>query len=141
MPERPLNRRVRAWALWSLPPPARAYLLALDAAAAVLLVAAAASEPVTERYWIRAGVLVALAIAYVEVAGRVQRLTSYLGTGGIGSNHRSVWTAAALVLLPPGWAAAVMAVIYAHALVWAWPDRAARPHRLVSRPPPRCWAH
>lgn len=88
MPERPLNRRVRAWALWSLPPPARAYLLALDAAAAVLLVAAAASEPVTERYWIRAGVLVALAIAYVEVAGRVQRLTSYLGTGGIGSNHR-----------------------------------------------------
>jgi len=63
---------VRRWALWSVPGPARSFLLLVDAAAGALMITLMLSQSVSPTDLIRVGVLAFLAIGYAECA-RIDR--------------------------------------------------------------------
>ena len=111
--------RINRWALWSLPRPARAFLLVTELFAVGLTSALIAAERPSATLLGYFAVLLALSVGYAEVGKRFERLRRYLGAGRPAPrpNPLSVWSFAALLLLPAGWAAAFIAVQYAHAIV------------------------
>jgi len=119
--------RVRRLELWSTPPRARAFMLTIEVAVAALVVLTLLHTHPDAGAASHAGLLVVLSTLYAETANRVDLLRRYLHLGGRGqvwSNPTSVWTFAAALLLPAGYAAAVAVVIYAH-IFWR-----SRRHRL-----------
>lgn len=123
--------RVRRWELWSIPPRAWTFILAVQVLVGALVVLVLVRTHVDAVDATRAGLLVVLSTLYAETANRVDLLRRYLHLGGRGhgqgqvwSNPTSVWTFAAALLLPAGYAAAVAVVIYAH-IFWR-----SRRHRL-----------
>ena len=114
-----------------LVPPARAYLLVIDALAAVLTVVAVTAGPVAPRTAAQAAALLALSIGYSELAARTERLRQYLGGDRISAAPLSVWAFAAVLTVPPGWAAAVVVAQYVHAVGRARRDRSGHLHRVV----------
>ncbi|MGZ4543636.1 MAG: GGDEF domain-containing protein [Mycobacteriaceae bacterium] len=76
-------------------------------------------------------VLAVLAIGYAESAARVVRLRCYLGNGKASSNQSSVWTFAAVLCVPAGWAAVLAIVVYLHVLVQRRRDKSGQPYRVV----------
>jgi len=75
-----------------------------------------------------------LSTTYAETANRVDLLRRYLHLGGGGqvwSNPTSVWTFAAALLLPYGYAAAVVVAIYGHILLRSRRHRLARSYQIV----------
>ncbi len=128
-PRRALS--VRRWALWSVPPPARSFLLLVDAAAAALTIMLLLTQSVSHTDLIRVGMLALLAIGYAEGA-RIDRLKRYvLGSDKVYSNQLSVWTFAAVLSVPAGAAALLVALIYTHVLVQRVRDKSGLPYRTV----------
>ncbi len=128
-PRRALS--VRRWALWSVPAPARSFLLLVDAAAAALTIMLLLTQSVSHTDLIRVGVLAFLAIGYAEGA-RIDRLKRYvLGSDKVYSNQLSVWTFAAVLSVPAGAAAFLVALIYTHVLVQRVRDKSGLPYRTV----------
>ncbi len=122
---------VRRWSLWSVPGPARSFLLLVDAAAGVLMITLMLSQSVSRTDLIRVGVLAFLAIGYAECA-RIDRLKRYvLGSDKVYSNQLSVWTFAAVLSVPAGAAAFLVALIYTHVLVQRVRDKSGLPYRTV----------
>lgn len=122
---------VRQWALWSIPASARSFMLLVEAAAAALTIVLLLAESVSRTELIRVAVLAVLAIGYAESAARVVRLKCYLGSGKAFSNQSSVWTFAAVLCVPAGWAAVLAIVIYIHVLVQRHRDKSGQPYRVV----------
>ncbi len=128
----PGSLSVRRWALWSIPVPARTFLLLVEATAAALTIVLLLTQSVSHTDLIRVVVLAAMAIGYAECATRIERFKRYLlGGGRVFSNQVSVWVFAAVLTVPVGWAAVLVAVIYAHALVQRYRDKVGLPHRVV----------
>lgn len=128
-----LLRSPHRWAVWALPSPARAWLLGTELAAAAGTTSLILLQPLTGPAAARAAVLAILALGYAEATRRIERVRIYLAAGG--STPRaaplSVWSFAAVVVLPAGWAAAVLAMLYAQEFLHARLDRTGRPHRLL----------
>lgn len=124
---------VHRWTLWSIPRPARAFLLSAELTAAALTVGLLTREPPTARLLLRAGILLALTIGYAELAKRSERIKRYLGAGNQSPrpNPMSVWSFAALLVLPAGWAAGFIVVQYGHALFQRRRDRSGNPYRVT----------
>ncbi len=122
---------VRRWSLWSIPGPARCFMLLVEAVAVALTVFLLWTQSVSHTDLIRVAVLVVLAIGYAESATRIDRLKRYLGSGKAFSNQTSVWTFAAVLILPTGWAAVLVALLYAHALLQRRRDKSGHPYRVV----------
>jgi len=122
---------VRRWSLWSIPGPARCFMLLVEAVAVALTVFLLWTQSVSHTDLIRVAVLVVLAIGYAESATRIDRLKRYLGSGKAFSNQTSVWTFAAVLILPTGWAALLAALLYAHALLQRRRDKSGHPYRVV----------
>lgn len=130
----PAAHRARRWALCSIPPLARAFILALEALAVCLLVLGLARTHLDAVATIRAGLLVVLSTVFSEATNRVELLRRYLHLGGrdrVWSNPTSVWTFAAALLVPLGYAAVVVAVIYAHLLMRSRRHRLAYPYKII----------
>jgi len=124
----------RRWALWSVPVPARSFLLITEITAAALTIMLLVTQAVSEAELIRVAVLAVLAIGYAECAARIERLKRYLSNGKdakVFSNQVSVWLFAAVLSVPAGWAAALGALIYAHALVQRSREKSSLPYRAV----------
>lgn len=122
---------IRRWGLWSIPVPARVFLLLVEACAIVVTAALLLTEqasPTTLRRFI---VLAALTIAYGELAARSERMKRYLGSDKLFANPMSVWSFAAVLTVPAGWAAGLVAVQYGHAMMQRRRDRSGHPYRVV----------
>ncbi|MGI8760458.1 MAG: diguanylate cyclase [Jatrophihabitantaceae bacterium] len=122
---------IRRWAVWAIPVPARMFLLLVELGAAAATVTLLATEQLTHTTLIRFAVLSALSIGYAEFAARSERLTRYLGSDRVFANPMSVWSFAALLTLPAGWAAALIALQYGHAMLQRRRDRSGRPYRVA----------
>ena len=79
----------------------------------------------------RVGVLAGLAVGYAEAVRRVERLKAYLAAGGVYADQMSIWTFAGVFVAPAGWAGALAAVLYAHALLQQRSSIDKPPHRTV----------
>ncbi len=122
---------VRRWALWSIPAPARLFMLLCEVAAAGITITVLLARPVSLTDLLRVAVLAALAIGYAEGTARIERLRRYLCSGKTFSNQVSVWICAGVLTVPAGWAAALVALIYAHLLVQRCRDKSNHPYRMV----------
>lgn len=123
---------LRRWALWSIPTPARSFLLLAETVATVLTSFLVLTQPVSHTDLIRVAVLAGLAIGYAECAARIERFKRYLGGGSkVFSNQLSVWTFAAVLTVPAGWAAVLVAVVYAHVLLQRHREKSGLPYRVV----------
>jgi diguanylate cyclase (GGDEF)-like protein len=123
---------IRRWTLWTIPVPARAVLLAAEAVAAAATVWLLAHERPTVGVASRCAVLLAVTIGYAELAKRFERIKRYLGAGrpAPGPNPLSVWSFAAVLTLPAGWAAGFIAAQYGHALLQRRRDCSGDPYRV-----------
>ncbi len=123
---------VRGWALWSIPASARSFLLVVEALAAGLSSMLLVTQPVAPGDLVRVGVLAGLAIGSAECAARIERLKRYLGGGRkVFADQLGVWTFAAALTVPAGWAAVLVTVIYAHVLVQRHREKSGDPYRVV----------
>jgi diguanylate cyclase (GGDEF)-like protein len=77
-------------------------------------------------------ILVVMAIAQAEMSRKIERVRRWMG-GQTHINVTSVWMLAGVVLLSPGWAVLLAAVLYAHLWVRVWRHVSTRPaHRVVA---------
>src|SRR6185437_11655967 len=82
---------------------------------------------------LRLGILLALSVGYAEICVGSERIRHYLGAGqqSIWPDVMGVWSFAAVIALPVGYAAAFAAAQYAHVLLRRHRDRSAAPFRAV----------
>jgi diguanylate cyclase (GGDEF)-like protein len=123
--------RFRSWGLWAEPPVALAAILLIEAIAACGMCLALSSESIASETIGRFALICGMAIAFEEIIHTSERVRRFfLGSGTlIGSD--SVWTIAALVALPAGWAVLAVATMYTHTLIRVWRDGSTHPHRLI----------
>jgi len=119
------------WALWTVPRPAVAFLLGVELTAAAVTLMLVLTGPTTPTDLARAALIAVLAIGYAESAARVERLKRYLRGTTVFANQVSVWAFAAVLTVPAGWAAVVVALIYAHVLVQRHREQSGPPYRVV----------
>lgn len=119
------------WALWSSPRSACTFLLIAEATALVLTATLLTREPPTASILLRFSLLLCLGITYGEGAARSVRLQRYLGTDRVFANPMSVWSFAAVLTVPAGWAAAFVAAQYSHALWQRRRDASGKPYRVL----------
>jgi diguanylate cyclase (GGDEF)-like protein len=104
---------------------------------AVLSVAAIAMMhgPHTATSTLRLVLLAALALGYALAVDHISLLRRYLQLGdrhsSVWSNQTSIWTFAGALVLPLGYASALVLVIYAHILLRGWQNKSIRTYRVV----------
>ena len=115
-------RRVRDWSLWAQPMSVVLLILTVTATAAIAGGASIAGESTTASSAGRMVLLLVLSIGFQEVSRRIERLRTRLSTK-VFTDLGSVWTFAAVVLLPPGHAVVLILLMRVH--LWARQRRAA----------------
>lgn len=123
----------RHWQLRTVPKPGRYFLLGVDLVTLVITCALVMTERMLAVDWLRLAVLAAIALGYGEAGARIERLKRYLSPGGarVVSNQVSVWAFAAVLTVPAGWAAVLIAVLYLQNLVRRSRDKTGVPYRVV----------
>lgn len=124
------SRSVRDWPVWTLPPRVLAFVLAVDVLAVVAGLAAALTRAPDLRDLSTVAILALGAMAHLEAARHIERIRNQ-GRSDDGVPYidaKSMWSFAALVLVPPGLALAL--VVFT--LVW-WRVRVSQ------RPPLYRW--
>jgi len=123
----------RCWQLRTVPNAAKAFLLLVEIAAIAVTIGLLLTQRVTAAEWVRLGVVTFLALGYAEAGARIERLKRYLSPGGdrVASNQVSVWAFAAVLTVPAGWAAVLIALLYAQYLIRRWRDKSGVPYRVV----------
>ncbi len=110
---------------------ARVFLVGLEVAAGVWTAWLLTGERVTGGTLVRFAALLAMSIGYAEIGSRSQRITRYLSSGKVFSNPMSVWSFAAVLVLPAGWAALFVAAQYTHSAVQRRRERSGNLYRVV----------
>jgi hypothetical protein len=126
--------RLRRLELWSVHASARAYILTVEVLVGALVVLTLVRTHVDAVHATRAGLLIGLSTLYAESAHRVDLLRRYLHLGRrarVWSNPTSVWTFAAALVLPTGYAAFVVVMIYAHIFLRSRRHRLGRSYQIV----------
>jgi diguanylate cyclase (GGDEF)-like protein len=104
--------RVRGWELWSLPSRLPLYLLGVESVALVLTVRALFFQLPSVSGLIRCGIFLGLFLLFQRPSARIERLRIKLS-----ESHKidmtSVWTFAAVVAVPGGYAALLSVIIAA----------------------------
>ncbi|MFK4084714.1 diguanylate cyclase [Kribbella sp. NPDC020789] len=114
------------WALWSAPSVVLGYVLIVDALALAVVGASFIGLDIRSDDWIRLAALVAGSALHVEAGREIERLREVAAEGSAYVNLKSMWIFAAVLILPPPLAVAVIAVSYIHS--WARLRRSP-PHR------------
>ena len=123
---------IRGWALWSIPRSARCFLLLAETVAAALTITLLLTQSATHTDLIRVAILSVLAIGYAECAGRIERLKRYLGGGRkVFADQLGVWTFAAALTIPAGWAALLVLALYAQVLIQRHREQSGPWYRVV----------
>ncbi len=123
----------RHWRLRTVPQMARFFLLLVEFIAVVVTSVLVVTEPMSTAEWLRFAVLATVAFGYSEAGARIERLKRYLSPGGdrVVANQVSVWAFAAVLTVPAGWAALLIAALYVQSLVQRCRDRTGVPYRVV----------
>lgn len=122
---------LRTWPLWSIPHPALAFLLGSEVVAVIATVVLLANGDASQTTLVRVGALAALSIGYSEVAARSTRMQRYLGVDKVASNPMSVWSFAAVLTVPAGWAATFILIQHGHGILQRRRDRVGQPYRVI----------
>ncbi len=124
---------VRSWQLRTVPIAAKIFFLLVELVAVVVAAWLLLDQPIRPAEWVRLGVLAVLALGYAEAGARIERLKRYLSPGGdrVAANQVSVWAFAAVLVVPSGWAAVLIALLYGQYLVRRCRDRTGVPYRVV----------
>ena len=122
---------MRGWALWQVVRSGVLFLIGLEALAVALVAIAVSIETPDHDVLVRSALLLVLGVGYGELADRIERLRRFLNADQVWSDRESVWTFAAALTLPAGYAGVVVIVLYGSALVRAGRHRALRPYRHV----------
>ncbi|WP_405060152.1 GGDEF domain-containing protein [Kribbella sp. NBC_01505] len=116
------------WALWSAPAVIIGYVLTVDAFAFTVTGVSFLDLDITTGDWIRFGALVAGAAAHIEAGREIERLRWTAAEGATYVNLKSMWTFAAVLVLPLPLAVAVIAFSSLHSWLRL---RRSMPHRVV----------
>ena len=121
------------WRPRTVPTGARTFLLLVEFAAVATPISLLLVERLTRDQWLRLAVLAAVALGYAEGGARIVRFKRYLSPGGqnVESNQVSVWAFAAVLTVPAGWGAALIALLYGQHLVRRTRDGTGVPYRVV----------
>jgi diguanylate cyclase (GGDEF)-like protein len=115
------------WALFHEAPIFIAYALLVEATVLIIVTTTAFVVPIYARDWIMLGVLAGVGVLQAEIGYSIERMRR-LVTRTPHINLTSVWTGAAILLLPPTLIAALVAVLYVHLALRSW-------HGLRNTPP------
>jgi diguanylate cyclase (GGDEF)-like protein len=119
------RRWCAGWALWRLPVHLRRYVLLVVCAAAAVTTATAFLVPVTGSDGLRFAVLAACAAVHIELTRQIERKREHLRGDAPYLDLKSVWSFAAVIVLPPALASAMVVCTYLFAWWRIWPG--ARP--------------
>jgi diguanylate cyclase (GGDEF)-like protein len=125
-----VRQGVRSWALWSLPRNALAFVLTLDLLAGGLTALALVRAHPTKTDAARFALLAVLGVVVAGVVSRTERSHRAMARGPT-VDPTSVWTFAAVLLLPAGYAALLVVLLYAHTMLRTRRDRSWYPHRVT----------
>lgn len=121
---------VRRWKLWELPRPAVLLIVGVEIIAIVAFLASLPAWDFSTTNAIRWLLLAGLSVLHAEIAARVERMRRYLANS-VHVTMISVWAFAAVLCLPTGLAATLVAFLFAFA---SWQQRNQRstvPHREI----------
>lgn len=121
---------VRAWKVWSLRRDALVFLCLVEGLFATLTLAALIRAHPTSQDLARFALLACLSGAYGEVEDRVDRSRRRIASGPY-IDTTSVWIFPAVLLLPAGYTALLVVLIYTHTLIRARRHRSWLPHRIA----------
>lgn len=126
----PSQQGFRSWALWSLPRNAVAFILVVELLAGGLTALALVHAHPTKTDFARFALLAVLGVAVAGLVSRTERSHRAMARGPT-VDPTSVWTFAAVLLLPVGYAAMLVVLLYAHTLLRTRRDRSWYPHRVT----------
>jgi diguanylate cyclase (GGDEF)-like protein len=110
----PSRYSVANWAIWALPPRLLGAVLTVEITAVLLGLAFLVNAPALTGDVLGTAVLItAMGVAHTEIAHGVERVRRRLN-GDMHVNMSSVWFFAAVVLLPPGYAAISAFAVHLH---------------------------
>jgi hypothetical protein len=107
------------WALFHEAPVFVAYALVIEATVLTIVAITAFVVPTEVSDWIMLAVLAGLGVLQAEIGYSIERMRR-LVTRAPHINLTSVWTGAAVMLLPPALIAALVAVLYTHLALRSW---------------------
>lgn len=110
---------VREWALWEQKPRVVAYCLAIETTVVVAVAALFATGPVRSGEWLMFATLLILGVVQAELGSGVERVRRRV-SGVAHINMTSVWTFAAVLLIPAALTAVLVWALYAHLAVRSW---------------------
>lgn len=119
------RRWIASWELWSVPRHVLTYVLVVEALALGVTAATAPHLGVTGLDGLRFGLLAACAVVHVELTRGVERMRHITGGSGPYLDTKSGWSFAALLILPPALASAM--VVFTHTYSWIRVWRGRRP--------------
>ncbi|MET8847437.1 GGDEF domain-containing protein [Amycolatopsis sp. NPDC004625] len=115
--------------LRTAPPGVLPYYLAVEAAAVILPFLVPSTAP-TAREWLFFAILLGSALAQAELSAQAERMQRFLARNPHVSLS-SVWIFAAALVMPPGLAAVLTVLIYAHAWARTADVPGVRPYRVT----------
>lgn len=119
------RRWITSWDLWSVPRHVLTYVLAIEALAVGVTAATGPHLGITGLDGLRFGLLAACAVVHVELTRGVERMRHVTGGSGPYLDTKSGWSFAALLILPPALASAM--VVFTHTYSWLRVWRGRRP--------------
>ncbi|WP_020385194.1 sensor domain-containing diguanylate cyclase [Kribbella catacumbae] len=122
------SRALRNWELWTIPPVLLSYVLAVDALALAAPVLASGVDPIGSVDLVRFVALAVGSAVHIEAAKGIEKLRELAAEGLPYVNLKGMWTFAAVLLLPPPLAFALIVSTYLHS--WLRLNRV-RAYRLV----------
>ena len=100
--------------MWRLPKPALGVIIAVEIVTVGVTIATATWFPMHRSQWIIFGILAACSVAHLEAVRGIERIREGARPNAPYVDLKSVWTFAAVLLLPPILAAALVVFTYVH---------------------------
>lgn len=116
-------RWVRQWLIWELPPWILCYVLCVESVAVAAAVYTSFLYPVTNTDLTWVAILAACAVIHIEATRTIERKREIAAGAGPYLDLKSVWNFAALVVLPPVLATAMVVFTYVYAWIRIWPHK------------------
>jgi hypothetical protein len=107
-------RWVAGWRLWTLPGRVLTLVLAVHVVTIASTLGTAWMFPLRAEYWKVAAILVVTGVLYLEMARGIERLRAMEAGRGPYHDLKTVWNVAALLLLPPLLATAVIVATHTY---------------------------
>lgn len=108
------NSWVARWKLWQLPGPVLTLVIAVHVVTVGITFGTAWLAPVTHQHWVFASVLLVLGVAHLELSRGIERHRAKDSGAGPYHDLKTVWNVAALLLLPPILATAVIVATHGY---------------------------